>query len=41
MAILIELECRGIGHEKVKLGFIQKILNFSERVIFIADKSHT
>ena len=41
MAILIELECRGIGHEKINLGFIQKILNFSERVIFIADKSHT
>ena len=40
MITLIELECRQSDHEKINLGFIQKALEFSEEINFIADQSH-
>jgi hypothetical protein len=40
MVTFLELECRGITHEKINLGFILKALDFSNRIRFIAHESH-
>jgi hypothetical protein len=40
METFLELECKGIGHEKINLGFILNTLEFSKKINFIADQSH-
>lgn len=40
MATFLELECKGVEHEKFNLGFLLKVSKFSKKITFIAGHSH-
>ena len=40
MVTFLELQCKGIAHEKINLGFILKALDHTEKLNFIADQYH-